>query len=88
VIDLYTSLSRRTVKENWPLEPEAFAKLEFNEDGSSLACGIESSRIVEHVTQPNEYWIVEVVPDFGIWYDSEEWIAYQAVDGTWIVESD
>jgi len=88
VIDRYTSLSRYTIAQNWQLEPEQMTRLEFNEDGSSLACGIQSSKIVEHTSGPSEEWIIEVMPDIGIKVEPERLRVYQALDGSWIAEQD
>lgn len=90
-INSYTQLSRYTIKKNWDLEPEEFAKLEFNANGY-LACGIANSQILEYrpaTPEREEEWEIEVYPDVGVEVDTDLWLVYQSSDGKheWIVDS-
>ena len=90
VIDEYTMLTRNSIRD-W--DREDIAKLRFNDSPGRkvgyLIAGIKSSRVVEHVTEPDgEEWTVEIVPDIGIEVDPETYRVYQGTNGEWIVEND
>jgi hypothetical protein len=88
VIKAYTSLTRATTNQ-WGWDFKDLAKLRYRERPEQrddfLIVSIKRSRIVEHVTVPEEQWIIEVIPDVGIELEAEEYIVYQGQRGNWIV---
>lgn len=88
VIGQYTSTHRSTVEEMWGYEDDELGKIQYNANGY-LACGIASSRIIEHDPETG-IWIIEVTPDIGPPIDPERYRVYRATAGdeAWIVEAE
>jgi hypothetical protein len=88
VIKAYTSLTRATTYQ-WGWDFKDLAKLRYKErpgqKAGFLVVSIKRSRIVEHVTVPEEQWRIEVIPDVGIELEAEEYIVYHGHSGNWIV---
>jgi len=80
--EAYSSHNREIARELF--DEEDLPKLRYLD--SFLLVTIHSSRIVEHISEPDEYWIIEVTVDIGIVPPPEEYIVYQGPGGDWVVE--